>query len=42
LTAQKNRKKKVFSSIFLKIKEKTVIFKEKTGIFIIQFPTFST
>jgi len=32
----------VFSSIFIKMKEKTVIFKEKSINFVIEFPTFST
>lgn len=34
--------KKVFSSIFIKMKEKTVIFEEKSIIFVIEFPRFST
>ncbi len=33
---------KVFSSVFIKMKEKTVIFEEKSIIFVIEFPTFST
>ena len=39
---EKIEEKKVFSSIFIKIKEKTVIFKEKMVIFIVRLPTFST
>jgi len=39
---KKIEEKKVFTSIFVKIKEKTVIYKEKTVIFIVEFPTFST
>lgn len=40
--AKKIEEKKVFSSIFIKIKEKTVIFKENMVIFISRLPTFST
>lgn len=39
---EKIKEKNVFSSIFIKMKEKTVIFKEKSIIFVIEFPTFST